>query len=135
MRLVSVLSAAGHATVDLVVAAVTRATSISLVKETRPGEYRVLLLPDVVRSLREAGLTVFVEYGAGDGARVPDGEYAAAGATLTDTEGAWSKSDFIVKYKAPTAEEYRSSGPDGASGPISTPRASRRWSQRCARTR
>jgi NAD(P) transhydrogenase subunit alpha len=55
---------------------------VAVVKETRPGESRVALVPLGVKSLLKAGLEVVVESGAGDASSVSDADYLAAGATI-----------------------------------------------------
>ncbi|HVW17187.1 MAG TPA: NAD(P)(+) transhydrogenase (Re/Si-specific) subunit alpha, partial [Solirubrobacteraceae bacterium] len=67
-----------------------------------PGERRVALVPDVVRKLTGAGHEVLVAPGAGDGALIPDGAFADAGATISDD--VWG-ADVVVKVAPPTAEE------------------------------
>ena len=53
---------------------------VAVVKESAPGERRVALVPETVQKLRQGGLEVLVEQGAGDGAWFPDDTYTAAGA-------------------------------------------------------
>jgi NAD(P) transhydrogenase subunit alpha len=55
---------------------------LSVPTEQRPGERRVALVPDAVRRLRDAGLDVVVESGAGRHAFVTDDDYRAAGAEV-----------------------------------------------------
>jgi len=55
---------------------------VAVVKETRPGESRVALVPLGVKALLKAGLEVVVESGAGDASSVSDAGYLAAGATI-----------------------------------------------------
>jgi NAD(P) transhydrogenase subunit alpha len=55
---------------------------VAVVKETRPGESRVALVPLGVKALLKAGLEVVVESGAGDASSVSDADYLAAGATI-----------------------------------------------------
>jgi H+-translocating NAD(P) transhydrogenase subunit alpha len=59
---------------------------VAVPSETRPGERRVALVPDAVRRLREAGLDVVVQTGAGASAFFPDVAYAEAGAELVDAD-------------------------------------------------
>ncbi|NDF42786.1 MAG: NAD(P)(+) transhydrogenase (Re/Si-specific) subunit alpha, partial [Actinobacteria bacterium] len=44
--------------------------------ETRTGEKRVALVPDIISKLTRAGLTVSIESGAGVNAGAPDSEYS-----------------------------------------------------------
>ena len=41
---------------------------VAVPKETRPGEHRVALVPQIVERLAEPGIEVLLEAGAGDGA-------------------------------------------------------------------
>ena len=53
--------------------------------ETRTGEKRVALVPDIISKLTRAGLTVSIESGAGVNAGAPDSEYSQAGASVIPT--------------------------------------------------
>jgi NAD(P) transhydrogenase subunit alpha len=59
---------------------------VAVPTETRPGERRVALVPDAVTRLREAGLDVVVQSGAGGRAFFPDAAYRNAGAEVVDAE-------------------------------------------------
>ncbi|MCW2866583.1 MAG: transhydrogenase subunit alpha [Marmoricola sp.] len=60
---------------------------IAVVRETREGENRVALVPELVGRLIEQGHEVLVEPGAGERAEHDDASYAEVGATLAaDTE-------------------------------------------------
>ena len=59
---------------------------VAVPTETRPGECRVALVPDAVRRLREAGLEVVVQSGAGGRAFFPDAAYRDAGADVIDAD-------------------------------------------------
>jgi alanine dehydrogenase len=78
---------------------------IGVPRETKDQEYRVGLTPDGVRTLVEDGHPVLVERGAGEGSGFPDESYRQAGASLVDTEEAWSAPELIVHVKEPNAEE------------------------------
>jgi proton-translocating NAD(P)+ transhydrogenase subunit alpha len=75
---------------------------IGVPKETADGERRVALVPEIVGKLSGQGLEVLVQRGAGSGALIPDEQFEAAGATLTDDP--WA-ADVVVKVAPPTAEE------------------------------
>ena len=81
--------------------------SISLLKETRLGERRVLLVPNQIPPLRMAGFEVFVERDAGVGIGYSDNDYRAVGANIVGPEDAWYRSPFAVKYRAPTPAEFK----------------------------
>jgi len=75
-------------------------------RETREGEARVASIPETVRSLIEAGLTVSVETKAGLPAGFSDTSYQAAGADLVDSSPhAWEGADILLKLHPPTQEE------------------------------
>ena len=81
--------------------------SLGIVRERKPLEYRVALLPEHVRVLVQEGCTVFVETGAGKGLSLEDSEYRDAGARVLDTpEDLYANADLILKVKEPTPEEY-----------------------------
>ena len=79
--------------------------SVGVPRETKDKEFRVGLVPDGARTLAEAGHRVLVERGAGEGSGFDDAAYQKAGATLVDTETAWSEPDVVVKVKEPNASE------------------------------
>ncbi|MBV8827351.1 MAG: NAD(P)(+) transhydrogenase (Re/Si-specific) subunit alpha, partial [Hyphomicrobiales bacterium] len=55
---------------------------VAVPAETDAAEPRVAATPETVRKIRNLGAEVAVESGAGMKSGVPDGEYAAAGATV-----------------------------------------------------
>lgn len=55
---------------------------VAVLKETRPGEARVALVPQGVKTLLDAGLEVSVESGCGMAAGASDDAYREAGATV-----------------------------------------------------
>src|SRR3954447_25290999 len=75
---------------------------IAVVRETRQGEARVAMVPELVGKLTGLGAEVLVEPGAGEKAEYADGEYTEAGATLSD--GALSEADVVVAVQ-PLAPE------------------------------
>lgn len=80
---------------------------VSILKESRDGDLRVIALPREVASFVEHGYTVHVETGAGDGQHVTDDDYRAAGAKVVDTDEAWTASDVVFKCRCPSEPEYR----------------------------
>jgi H+-translocating NAD(P) transhydrogenase subunit alpha len=78
---------------------------IGVPKETAEGERRVALVPEVVQKLAGAGIDVLVQRGAGAEAMIPDAQFEAAGATLTDDAAAIWQSDVVAKVAPPSAEE------------------------------
>jgi alanine dehydrogenase len=80
---------------------------VSILKETRGGEKRVIIQPDHLGPFRERGFEILVERDAGTASGCPDSAYEAAGARIVSTEEAWNESDFVLKYKAPGPAEHR----------------------------
>lgn len=75
--------------------------------ETKRDENRVAITPAGVHELVGHGHTVLVQTGAGDGSRVPDREFAEAGATMVaDAAEVWS-ADLVCKVKEPQTDEFR----------------------------
>jgi NAD(P) transhydrogenase subunit alpha len=81
-------------------------------RETRDGESRVALVPELVAKLTGLGYDVAVEPGAGRGALLADEEYAAAGAVLD--ERALETSDVVVSVQALPPEGVRRLRPGAA---------------------
>ncbi len=77
---------------------------IGVPKETAELERRVGLVPETVKKLTEAGHSVRIERGAGEGALIPDEAFSEAGAELVDASGAWG-AEVVVKVAPPSAEE------------------------------
>jgi NAD(P) transhydrogenase subunit alpha len=69
---------------------------VAVVKESAPGERRVALVPEAVPRLRQAGLEVLVESGAGDGAWFPDSAYLEAGAEIVSHDELYAQADVIL---------------------------------------
>ncbi len=77
---------------------------VGVPKESREGERRVALIPDVVGSLTGSDIEVAVESGAGESAGHPDSEYSDAGASVGSADDAWA-ADVVVKVALPTIDE------------------------------
>ncbi|MDQ3035024.1 MAG: NAD(P)(+) transhydrogenase (Re/Si-specific) subunit alpha, partial [Myxococcota bacterium] len=79
---------------------------IGVPKEARPGEKRVAATPESTSKLREMGLEIAVERGAGRDAGYADEAYVEAGATLVeDAETIFATSDLVLKVRPPTERE------------------------------
>jgi H+-translocating NAD(P) transhydrogenase subunit alpha len=85
---------------------------IAVAKETREGEARVAVVPELVGKLAGLGYEVEVEPGAGVGALHSDQEYAAAGATLSAT--ALADADVVVSVQPLSSDALRSLRPGAA---------------------
>jgi alanine dehydrogenase len=80
---------------------------IGVPREVKDQEYRVAMTPAGAHELVRAGHEVFVEQDAGEGSRITDADYVAAGAKiLPAADDVWQAGDLILKVKEPVAEEY-----------------------------
>ena len=73
------------------------ATCIAVTRERRADETRVAATPETVKRLASSGFSVVIEAGAGAGARIPDEDYAAAGAKIAPGLEAALKGALIVR--------------------------------------
>lgn len=84
---------------------------VAVLKETRPGELRVALVPQGVQQLTKAGLEVVVESGAGTSSGASDDDYRAAGATLAaSAKEALAGAGMCLHLNPPTADEVAGMG-------------------------
>lgn len=75
-------------------------------KETAGGERRVAIVPDALTKLRDAGLGVWVQAGAGADAHHNDEAYEQAGATVVaDLEELYRDADAVLKVQPPSIDE------------------------------
>lgn len=81
---------------------------ISILKETRAGETRVAMTPQVASQLIKTGFEVMVEEGAGLASAFEDKVYAAVGVKVTDKASAMSQGDILAKVNPFSAEEISS---------------------------
>ena len=82
--------------------------------ETRRGERRVGLVPDVVKKLVGTGWEVCVQAGAGTAAEFPDDAFKEAGASVAaDAAATFSGAGLVVRVNAPDLDEVEAM-PDGA---------------------
>ena len=79
------------------------AVTIGVPRETRPGEHRVALSPEMAARLRKEGYEVLVERGAGESAFFPDAEFEVQGARLTGRDEALG-ADVVVTVTPPEDE-------------------------------
>jgi NAD(P) transhydrogenase subunit alpha len=68
--------------------------------ETAPGERRVALVPEAVKTLVGGGFQVVVQAGAGNAAGFDDAAYTAAGARVADRAAVFA-ADVVVKVQSP----------------------------------
>jgi NAD(P) transhydrogenase subunit alpha len=78
-----------------------------VVKEAAPAERRVAITPDAARRLVDAGIDVLVESGAGINAWFDDDQYAAAGATITDSDRLRNDADVLLCVNRPGPDRIR----------------------------
>jgi H+-translocating NAD(P) transhydrogenase subunit alpha len=78
---------------------------VSVPKETKPGERRVALVPDLAGKLVDAGFEVQVQSGAGAEANLPDDLYSEKGATISADAGEALRGDVVTKVSAPQSTE------------------------------
>jgi len=83
-----------------------RIRTVGVPREIKADEHRVAATPDGVRELVAAGCGVLVQSGAGEGASFPDGDYAAAGASIIADPGEVWGADLVVKVKEPQPGEF-----------------------------
>jgi proton-translocating NAD(P)+ transhydrogenase subunit alpha len=76
---------------------------IAVAREADSAEDRVAATPETVRKMKALGAEVVVEPGAGVKSGFPDGEYAAAGATIV--KDAVKDADVVLKVRRPGALE------------------------------
>ena len=79
---------------------------LAVLKERRAGETRVAATPETVKKLKNLGLEVTVESGAGNGAQVFDNDYIAAGATVSPDRATMLRdADIVLKVRGPEPDE------------------------------
>jgi NAD(P) transhydrogenase subunit alpha len=87
---------------------------LAVLKETRADETRVAATPETVKKLVALGLTVAVQSGSGQGASIPDADFATAGAEIAPTaEAALAGAGIVFAVQTPQPEE-RGKIPRGA---------------------
>ncbi|XHS03004.1 NAD(P) transhydrogenase subunit alpha [Sphingomonas sp. DBB INV C78] len=74
---------------------------IAVLKETAAGEPRVAASPETVKKFIGLGATLAVESGAGEGAKIADADYAAAGATVADRASVLKDADILLGVQGP----------------------------------
>jgi NAD(P) transhydrogenase subunit alpha len=78
---------------------------VGIPTEVHPGERRVAATPDTVQKLIKLGFEVSIQSGAGEGAKLEDDVYEAAGATIVqDVDALWAQSDIVLKVRGPETD-------------------------------
>ena len=80
--------------------------TVFIPRELDANEPRVAASPDTVKRLAGLGLDVVVEAGAGTASRIPDEEFAKAGAAIGKAGDA-AKADVVLKVRRPTDAELK----------------------------
>ena len=78
---------------------------IGVVKEIKDQENRVALTPAGAQTLVQAGHTVWVQVGAGEGTGFTNAAYREAGADVVSVDKAWD-TELVLKVKEPLESEY-----------------------------
>ena len=76
---------------------------IAVPKETKQGEKRVALVPDIIPKLTKAGLEVVIESQAGSAAEYSDQQYIDAGAQIKSSD-VLGGSDVVLSLKIEMSE-------------------------------
>lgn len=76
---------------------------IAVLRERAEGETRVAATPETVTKLIGLGADVAIEAGAGELARFPDKDYAAAGASVGSAAAAIKGADIVLTVRRPAA--------------------------------
>jgi H+-translocating NAD(P) transhydrogenase subunit alpha len=88
---------------------------VAVLKETRPGERRVALVPQGVQELTKAGFAVSIESGAGEQAGAPDDLYAEAGARVAVSAAeALEGAKVVLRVNPPSPPDETAQIPKGA---------------------
>jgi NAD(P) transhydrogenase subunit alpha len=85
---------------------------IAVARETREGETRVAMVPELVGKLTDLGAEVVVEPDAGRGALIADQEYVDAGASIDP--GALDDADVVISVQPLATESVRRLRPGAA---------------------
>ena len=75
---------------------------IAVVKETKPLERRVALVPESCKKLAQIGYTISIEKGAGEASFYPDNAYREVGCTVeSDPKAMLASADLVLKVNSP----------------------------------
>ncbi len=110
-----------------------RSMIVGLPKETRQGETRVALVPKVIPALRNAGIEVVMEAGAGSSAGYPDDVYREKGVeVLGGLAEVLGKAELLVTVRADRAPEgvRKEQAVLGFADPLSRPEVAQAYASR-----
>jgi H+-translocating NAD(P) transhydrogenase subunit alpha len=88
---------------------------LAVITESRPGEDRVAIVPEVATKLAGTGVEVVVQSGAGDRARFSDEAFRQAGATVVDDAAAALSGAAVVARVQPPTDDEVAALPEGVS--------------------
>lgn len=91
-------------------------------REIDANEGRVAASPDTVKRITGLGFDVVVEAGAGNASRIPDADFAKAGATIGKATDV-AKADVVLKVRRPIEAELKAYKRAPPSSPSWTPTA------------
>jgi len=80
------------------------AITISVVRESVPGERRVAMTPDVAKKLKGRGANLLIEHGAGISASYPDASYKDT-EVVADARSALARADVLLTVQPPSLDE------------------------------
>jgi NAD(P) transhydrogenase subunit alpha len=80
---------------------------ISVPRETRAGEQRVALVPEIVKKLIAMGAAVQVQSSAGELAGYSDGDYSAAGASICSDADLMQSANIVLTVNPPDHEQIK----------------------------
>jgi NAD(P) transhydrogenase subunit alpha len=78
---------------------------IGVIKETRPGERRVAVTPQIAKDFIARGFEVVMESNAGLDSHFKDDDYKKAGVQVTDKASVFKEADIIVKVNPPSDDD------------------------------
>ncbi|TIR39272.1 MAG: NAD(P)(+) transhydrogenase (Re/Si-specific) subunit alpha, partial [Mesorhizobium sp.] len=87
--------------------------TVFIPRELDANEPRVAASPDTVKRLAGLGFAVIIESGAGTASRIPDEEFAKAGAVIGKA-GDVAKADVVLKVRRPNETELKAYRPGTA---------------------
>ena len=82
------------------------AIKIAVLKETRPGEQRVAMVPSVIDRLTRLGVQVAVQSGAGNAVKLPDAAFKSA-TCIADTAHLVGDADIVLAVQSPAPETVK----------------------------
>lgn len=85
---------------------------IAVPRERDGQEGRVATTPDTVKKLKALGFDVIIESGAGDRSRIPDAEFATAGATIASGADVMAGATVVLTVRRPSPDVLAGAAPE-----------------------